>query len=521
MTRANTFPESDTVGASTERGQAKPRRIWANVFRAFATKLFVLIVIFVTVPIIVYDQLLAADGDNKLLLMDSARQQGRMVAEILRPRLGQVTPEMVAELTAALGSLDGAAVKVKLLYRPSNAAKPDGFFYVASIPPVTTEYLERERTDLIERGVLAKVRATCATADPIAERYVNPSGREEVLTSLTPIDTAAGCWVVITSHASADFLSSSIGRPYWMTPEILGASTIYLLMALFATLLYLDAWHSVRTFRGLAHGIRTGRRGETSFADFNRVPELAGAAREFDRLIEKLHNSADQMRYAAEENAHAFKTPIAVIAQSLEPLKRGAAADAGVGRAVDRIERSVERLDALVTAARQMEEMTAELLDQPLQRVELLEPMKRIVQAYGVAQGDAGPDIVLTASATPAVNAGEDLLETVIENLLDNAISFSPPGGEVTLALDAEGSDALITVDDEGPGVAEEKLEQIFERYYSERDETAELGSGDGHEHFGIGLWIVRRNVESIGGRITAENRPRGGLRLRLRIPAV
>ena len=516
-----TVRNSETARAAAADKKPKPRRLWANLLRAFATKLFVLIVIFVTVPIIVYDQLRAADEDKKLLLMESAHQQGRMVAEILRPKLGQVTPELVSELAAALGSLDGAAVNVKLLFRPASATKPDGFFYVASIPPVTTEYLERERSDLIGRGVLAKVRTTCATSDPIAERYINPSGRAEVLTSLTPIETPSGCWVVITSHASADFLSSSIGRPYWMTPEILGASTIYLLMALFATLLYLDAWHSVRLFRGLAHGIRTGRRGETSFADFNRVPELAGVAREFDRLIDKLHHSAEQMRYAAEENAHAFKTPIAVIAQSIEPLKRGAADNPGIGRAVGRIEQSVERLDALVTATRQLEEMSAELLDQPLRKMELLEPMKRIVQAYAVAQGEAGPKIVLTASATPAVNAGEDLLETVIENLLDNAISFSPPGGTVTLSLDKEGTDAVITVEDEGPGVAEGKLEQIFERYYTARDGAAMAGAGDGYEHFGIGLWIVRRNVESIGGSIAAENRTQGGLRVRLRIPAV
>jgi len=58
------------------------------------------------------------------------------------------------------------------------------------------------------------------------------------------------------------------------------------------------------------------------------------------------------------------------------------------------------------------------------------------------------------------------------------------------------------------------------ERYYSGRDETLDQG-GDGNEHFGIGLWIVRRNIESIGGRITAENRPQGGFRVRLRIPSV
>ncbi len=479
-----------------------------------------LIVIFVTVPVIVYDQLRSADQDQKALLLDGARQQGRMMAEILRPRLGRVTPRLASELAAALGALGDVAIRARLLFRPANAAAPDNFFYVASFPAVATEYLERERMDLLERGILAKVRATCATADPIAERYVNPSGEEEILTALTPIDTAAGCWVVITSHANAGLLASSIGRPYWKTPEIQVATAIYLLMALFAILLYLDAWNSLRRFRAIARAIRSGRRGAASFAGFNRVPELAGIATEFDRLVDRLRDSADQMRHAAEENAHAFKTPIAVIAQSLEPLKRISAADDGPRRALDRIEQSVERLDAMVSAARRMEEMTASLVDPTLRRIELLEPMKRIVQAYGAQRQANDPDIVLQASANPVVNAADDVLETVIENLLDNAISFSPPGGEVTLSLDADAAGAIITVEDQGPGVPDDKLDRIFDRYYTDRDPADAAPGGIENAHFGIGLWIVRRNVEAIGGGIAAESRPGGGLRVRLRLPA-
>jgi len=104
--------------------------VWANVGRAFATKLLVLIVIFATVPVIVYDQLRSADQDQRALLMTGARQQGQMLAEILRPRLGKVTPELAAELTAVLGSLDESAIKAKLLFRPRAAAEPDNFFYV-------------------------------------------------------------------------------------------------------------------------------------------------------------------------------------------------------------------------------------------------------------------------------------------------------------------------------------------------------------------------------------------------------
>ena len=82
MTNVTTVRNSETARAAAADKKPKPRRLGANLLRAFATKLFVLLVIFVTVPIIVYDQLRAADEDKKLLLMESAHQQGRMVAEI-------------------------------------------------------------------------------------------------------------------------------------------------------------------------------------------------------------------------------------------------------------------------------------------------------------------------------------------------------------------------------------------------------------------------------------------------------
>ena len=111
-----------------------------------------------------------------------------------------------------------------------------------------------------------------------------------------------------------------------------------------------------------------------------------------------------------------------------------------------------------------------------------------------------------------------DVLEQVLVNLIDNAARYAPEGGEVVVALARRDEVVDMTVADQGPGIPEQQLERIFERCYSDRDETVD---SDGNEHFGIGLWIVRRNVESIGGRITAENRPQGGFRVRLRIPSV
>ena len=82
----------------------------------------------------------------------------------------------------------------------------------------------------------------------MSERYVNPAGREEVLTSLTPVNTDRGCWVVITSHSTAAYLGSSLGRSYWETPEVQTAAAIYVLMAVLVVSLFADAWTGLRRF---------------------------------------------------------------------------------------------------------------------------------------------------------------------------------------------------------------------------------------------------------------------------------
>ena len=115
----------------------------------------------------------------------------------------------------------------------------------------------------------------------------------------------------------------------------------------------------------------SGARGG-SFGAQNDMPELADVAEEFDRMVEVLDASARDIRRAAEDNAHAFKTPIAVIRQSLEPLKRAVAADNQRGlRAIGLIESSLDRLDGLVASARHLDETTADLMDMPRSDIDL------------------------------------------------------------------------------------------------------------------------------------------------------
>jgi two-component system sensor histidine kinase ChvG len=109
------------------------------------------------------------------------------------------------------------------------------------------------------------------------------------------------------------------------------------------------------------------------------------------------------------------------------------------------------------------------------------------------------------------------MVETVIENLLDNAVSFSPDGESIGVRLEPREGLAELLIGDCGPGVPPENISRIFDRYFSQR--TAPANAENQGPHFGIGLWIARRNVEALGGSIHAENRRPHGLLMRVRLP--
>jgi two-component system sensor histidine kinase ChvG len=125
-----------------------------------------------------------------------------------------------------------------------------------------------------------------------------------------------------------------------------------------------------------------------------------------------------------------------------------------------------------------------------------------------------------------AVHASPDRLAQVVENLLDNAVSFSPPGGTVAVRLAREGSEAVLTVRDQGPGIPPEHLGRIFDRFFSYRPRqgagAAEPGARPGAlgRHAGLGLAIVKAIVEGYGGSVAAANGAGGGAVLEVRLPA-
>lgn len=490
--------------------------------RSFAAKFAILMAIFLAVPILLYGEFRAADAEKNALIGRSVQKEGRLIARSLQPLLETFQGGTAHQLLEAIDRLGQGSTNVKLLFRPQNVADPESFFYVASAPRVTNAYLEEERQKLLHAGLLTKLAESCEGEYPLAHRYTNPAGREELLTSITPVNIAAGCWAIITSHATADLLGSSLGQPYWQTAEVRIAVAVYVMMALVVVSIFGGIWRNLYRFEILARRIRTAGSANISFSALNRIPELDRVAREFDQLVESLHEAARRIREAAEENAHALKAPLGVIAQSLEPLKASERGDdPRRRRAIDFIERSVDRLDALISAARRMDVAAAAAITPSLRDIDLSRFVERMAAAY--AETPNAGSIRIAAFVEPLVHAwaDDDLLESLLENVIDNAVSFSPPGATVEVHVRAEGEWASVRVEDSGPGVAPAELDRIFERYVSIREPRgpdrlagALLPGGN----FGIGLWVVRRNAEAMGGKVEAENRGMGGFRFILRL---
>ena len=122
--------------------------------RSFATKFAVLLVIFVTLPIIVYVEFQRADHEKNALLMRGVQEEGRLIARALLPVLEAFQGRTAQELVQALARMGEDHTRIKLLFRPRTAQTPESFYYVAAIPVVSADYLERDRDDLIRSGIL-------------------------------------------------------------------------------------------------------------------------------------------------------------------------------------------------------------------------------------------------------------------------------------------------------------------------------------------------------------------------------
>ncbi len=214
---------------------------------------------------------------------------------------------------------------------------------------------------------------------------------------------------------------------------------------------------------------------------------------------------AAQRRFLTDVS-HQVATPLATIMTNLSILRRssrGGAAGEAVTDSVaeaERMKRLLGRLRALAHADE----------DVPLRRelVDLAELTADVVRAYTAQAATTGVGLVTQVSAPASINADKDLLREALANLVDNALRVSPPGAQVRLSVDRGSAGPLIAVADNGPGIEEDRLPRLFDRF-----QRSDSGSG-------LGLAIARRVVERHGGTIRVKTEPGTGSTFTIELPA-
>jgi two-component system sensor histidine kinase ChvG len=487
-----------------------------------------LVGIFIALPVVLYGQFESADRQMRDLVTRAIQDRSALIADALTPTLKNVDPKSQVTLNTDLAKYGSDGTILKLMFQPAaqrdagSAPERDGgrFYFVASAPQIRADEVSAELDELRHRGILQHLSDACMWDATNEIRYKQANGTVELLTSIIPIRTTAGCWVLTSTHATSEFLNTSIGRPYWETREIRVAAAIYLVLAVIALLVAVSIRLSLRRFRDVAAEISQGRIGDYAFTHRNVVPELSSVARDFDKLVHDLWNVSQQIRQSAEDKAHSFKTPLAAIRSALEPVRRAVPEDnRRARRALEIVDSSLAHLLDLVIAAQNQEISTAEFIEAPRVPVDFTQLVGEAALHFREILASRDIRLIRRLDERAVVRAGHGMLEAVVQNVLENAISFSPRGGTIIVTLTANGETVELQIDDEGPGVDPAKIAHMFERYFSSRPRGAGDANAQPAEHAGLGLWIVRRNVEALGGRVGAANRIGGGLSMTVTLP--
>ncbi len=233
-----------------------------------------------------------------------------------------------------------------------------------------------------------------------------------------------------------------------------------------------------------------------------RNDDIGTLARALDGSAQALWARMDAIEQFAADVSHEIKNPLSSIRSAIETLAR-VEDPTRASRLLAIITQDVARLDRLITDISDSSRLDSELSRAAPETVDMARILYTLAEIHDATRKDDGPIMEVDAPATGLlVRGAENRLVQVLRNLIGNAISFSPARARIFLRGRETGGMVELSVEDEGPGIPDGKLDGIFDRFYSERPQSEQFGS-----HSGLGLSISRQIVEAHQGRIAAENR--------------
>ncbi|MBV9554581.1 MAG: stimulus-sensing domain-containing protein [Alphaproteobacteria bacterium] len=277
----------------------------------------------------------------------------------------------------------------------------------------------------------------------------------------------------------------------------------------------------IRRLAEAAERVR-GRGARVDIPDLTRRgDEIGDLSRSLREMTDALWLRMSAIESFASDVAHEIKNPLSSLRSAVEtavriddPLKQQ--------RLLAIILDDVERLSRLITDISDASRLDAEMSRDVLEPINLAAMLRALVDIHETTRSEGAARVVLSLPDRRRdlfVQGLESRLSQVFLNLISNAVSFSPPGGEIRITAREDGRAVIVSIDDDGPGIPGEKLTTIFDRFYTERPAAEKFGT-----HSGLGLSISKQIVEAHRGRIWAENRRDAtgtvcGARFLLRLP--
>ncbi len=300
----------------------------------------------------------------------------------------------------------------------------------------------------------------------------------------------------------------------------LGILRIFIISVIVAIILsWLVATTIVRPLRRLRleAGAILDRRGRLRgrFRGSRKHDEIGDLSRALERLTRRLDEHVRFIESFAADVSHEFKNPLASIRTATEMLAEVDEQEQRK-RFLRMVELEIARMESLLAGVREITMIDAQLTTEVRTRVDIRGLVERIVDGFRMRER-ANVSIALELSPDPCeVNASEDRLIQVFVNVLENAISFSPAGGVVTITASCDGPAIVTAISDQGSGIADADLPRVFDRFFTHRPEPVRPRAS----HTGLGLAIVKAIVDGYGGSIAPSNNANGGATFEIRLPA-
>jgi two-component system, OmpR family, sensor kinase len=337
-------------------------------------------------------------------------------------------------------------------------------------------------------------------------------GEEPIRMAALPID-AGGARYVVQVAGSLDDAHRVLNAGRWL---FLGLSLLLL-----AGVAMTSVSFARRALRPVDEVVVQARRiGESNLGE--RLPH-PGSQDELGRLIETLNAMLDRVEHGVEtqrrftaDASHELRSPLSRLRAEIEVTLRRPRDPAEYEETLRSCLEEVERLSQLTEELLTLAHLDAE--GTPGREAAAI-PLLPIVEDAVRRMGPEAQRCAIRLRAEPrgspiAVRVGPTAVGLALTNILDNAVKFSPAGREVRVGISAEGKEALIVVTDQGPGLAQDELPRIFDRFH--RGEAARASEAPG---FGLGLAISRAVIERQGGTISAHSGSSGGARFSIRLP--